>query len=66
MSSEKKININFAKANIKWCLSLYYNADKSYLFVNEKYVIKFKADNKNFNFSTKFCLGSISDTFSAI
>ena len=28
-------------------------------------MIKFKADNKNVNFSTRFCSGSISDRFSA-
>ena len=30
-SPEKKISINFSKANKKFCLSLHYNADKSYL-----------------------------------
>ena len=29
-------------------------------------IIKFKADNKNFNFLTQFCLGSVSNGFSAI
>ena len=33
---QKKININFSKANIEICLSLHYNIDNSYLFVNEK------------------------------
>ena len=36
----------------------------SYLFVNGKEVFKFKADNKNINFPTQFCLGSISNGFS--
>ena len=27
-------------------------------------ILKFKADNKNVNFPTQFCLGSISDGFS--
>ena len=30
------------------------------MFVNEKRIFKFKADNKNVNFPTWFCLGSIS------
>ena len=34
-------------------------------FVNGKQIIKFKADNINVNFPTQFCLGSISDGFSA-
>ena len=42
-----------------------YNANNSCLFVNGKEIIKFKADNKNVNFLTRFCLGSISDGFSA-
>ena len=33
-------------------LSLHYNDDNSYLFVNGKEIIKFKADNKNVNFPT--------------
>ena len=50
----------------KFSLSLHHNADNSYLFVNGKEIIKFKADNKNFNFSTRFCLWSMSDGFSSI
>ena len=46
-------------------MSLHYNADKSYLFFNGKEIFKFKADNKNVNFPTQFCLGSISNGFSA-
>ena len=45
-------------------MSLHYNADNSYLFVNGKEVFKFKADNKNVNFPTQFCLGSIFNRFS--
>ena len=33
-SPEKKFNINFTKENTKFCLSLHYNADNSYFFVN--------------------------------
>ena len=36
----------------------------SYLFVNGKEVFKFKADNKNINFPTQFCLRSIPNGFS--
>ena len=35
-SPEKKFSINYTKANTKFCLSLNYNADNSYLFVNRK------------------------------
>ena len=62
---KKKFSINFSKVKTKFCLSLHYNADNSCLFVNGKEVFKFKADNKNVNFPTQFCLGSISNGFSA-
>ena len=35
-SPEKTFSNNFTKANTKFCLSLYYNADNSYLLVNGK------------------------------
>ena len=48
----KIINIIKSKANTKFCLSLHYNGDNSYLFVNGKKFFKFKTDNKNVNFPT--------------
>ena len=62
-SPEKKSSIKSRK-NLVFCWSLHYNADNSYLFVNEKEIFKFKSDNKNVNFPTQFCLGSISNRFS--
>ena len=53
-SLEKKSSINFTKANKNFFLSLHYDADNSYLFVNQKEIIKFKADNKNINFQFDF------------
>ena len=47
-------------------MSLHYNCDNSYLFVNGKVIYKFKADNKNFNFPTQICLGNVSNGFDAI
>ena len=44
-------------------MSFHYNADNSYLFLNGKEIVKFKDDNKNVNFPTQFCLGSISNGF---
>ena len=60
---EKNFSINFTKANTKLCLSLHYNADSSYLLVNRKEIFKFKADNKNVNFLTQFCLGTMTNGF---
>ena len=34
------------------------------MFVNGKEIFSFKVDNKNVNFPTQFCLGSISNEFS--
>ena len=42
---EKSFSVNFSKANTKFGLSLHYNADNSYLFVNGKEFFKFKSDN---------------------
>ena len=64
-SPKKKFSINFTKASTKVWLNLYYDADNGYLFVNGKEIIKFKDGNKNVNFLTRFCLGSMSDGFSA-
>ena len=64
-SPEKKFSINFSKANTKFCLSLHYNPDNSYFFVNGKEIFKFKADNKNVDFPTQFSRGSISNGFTA-
>ena len=56
----------FFKANAKFCLSLRFNADNDYFLGNGKEIFKLKADNKNVNFLTWFCLGSRSNGFGAI
>ena len=73
---EKSISIIFGKAMTKCCLSLLYNGDNSYLFVNGKEIFKFKANNGNLNLPTQFYrnlnlpiqlfLGSISNKIDAI
>ena len=47
----------------KFWLSFYYNSDNSYLFVNRKEISKLQASNKDVNFPSQFCLGSISNKF---
>ena len=42
-------------------MSLHYNADNIYLFFNGKEIFNFKADNKNVNFPTQFCIEIISN-----
>ena len=39
---EKKLSISFSKASTRFCLSLHYNADNSYLFVNGKEIFSRK------------------------
>ena len=60
---QEKYNINFSKPKTKLCLSLYYNADYSWLFVNGEEIYKFKASNENNNLPSQFCKGSISYKF---
>ena len=64
-SPEEKLSINFSKRKHKFCLSLNYNGDNSYFFVNGIEIFNFKANDKNVNFLTQFCLGSISNVFGA-
>ena len=41
--AEKTYSIIFSKTGVRLCLSLHYNGDNSYLFVNGKEMINFKA-----------------------
>ena len=42
LSAEKMYSINFTEKNKKFCLSLHYNKENSYLFVNGTEIHKFK------------------------
>ena len=53
---------NFTMDNKKVCLSLRYNGGNSYLFVNGKEIIKFKAKYSEI-VPYLFCLGNISTDF---
>ena len=59
--AEKMYSTNFTVANKKFCLSFHYNGD-SYLFVNGKEVINFKAKNYEI-VPYPLCLGNISKDF---
>ena len=59
--AEKMYSPNFTVANKTFCLSLHYNGDDSYLSVNGKEVIKFKA--KKQSVVEKLSLGNISADF---
>ena len=56
--AEKMYSPNFAAHNKIFCLSLHYNGDSSYLFVNGKEVTKFKAKNSEL-IKYPMCLGGL-------
>ena len=51
--------------NKKFCLSLHYNGDSSYLFVNNKEIVNFKAKDSEI-VPYPLCLGNVSKDFSLI
>ena len=57
--AEKMYSPNFSAENKIFCLSLHYNGDNSYLFVNGKEVTKFKAKKSEIK-TNQLTLGSIS------
>ena len=63
LTSDKKYSIKFTKSNTKFCLSLHYNGADSYLFINGKEIIKFKAKDSEIVANPIF-LGNISEDFS--
>ena len=63
LAAEKMYSINFTKVNTKFYLSLHYNEDDSYLFVNGTEIIKFKAKDSMI-VPNNLCLGNVSKDFS--
>ena len=53
---------NFTVDNKKFCLSLHYNGDSSYLFVNDKEVINFKVKDSEIT-PYPLCPGGLSKDF---
>ena len=60
---KKMYSINLSETGVRFCLSLHYNKDNSYLFVNGKEMIKFKAKDSEI-VEDPLCLGNISKDFS--
>ena len=61
--AEKMYSTNFTVANKKFCLSLHYNGHDSYLFVNGKEIINFKAKDSEIA-PYPLCLGGLSKDLS--
>ena len=64
LTAEKKYPINFFGSRNQFSLSLHYNGDNNYLFVNDKEIIKFKAKKASEIVANSLCLGNISEAFS--
>ena len=58
--AEKKYFRNFIEPNVKFVLSLHYNSNDSYLFVNGRQELKFKAKMGQL-VKEKLCIGNLSD-----
>ena len=70
LTAEKMYSINFTVTEKRFCLSLYYNGESSYLFINGKkikvyivYKIKFKAKDSEI-VASPLCLENISKDWS--
>ena len=57
---EKKFYRNFTDPRKKFMLSLHYNGDASYLFVNNRQELKFKCKTDQL-VKEKLCIGNLSD-----
>ena len=57
---EKKYYRNFTEPDVKFVLSLHYNGDDSYLFVNGRQELKFKCKTDQL-VKEKLCIGKLSD-----
>ena len=63
LATGKMYLINFTVTKKKFCLSLHYNEENSYLFVNGTEIYKFKAKDSEI-VRTPLCLGNISKDWS--
>ena len=63
LCAEKMYSINFTKVNTRFCLSLHYNGNDRYLFVNDTEIIKFKAKD-SIIVPNNLGLGNVSKDFS--
>ena len=61
---KKKYFRNFTEPNVKFVLSLHYNGDESYLFVNGRQELKFKCKTDQL-VKDKLCIGNLSDQWTA-
>ena len=65
LTAEKMYSNNFTVTKRKFCLSLHYNGEDSYLFVNNTEIYKFKAKDSE-TVATPLCLGNNSKDWSVV
>ena len=63
--AEKVYTQNFTQPSKKFVLSLHYNGDNSYLFVNGRQELKFKCKTDQL-VKEKLCIGNLSNNWSPI
>ena len=63
LTPEKMYSINLTATKTRFCLSLYYNGENSYLFVNGTEINKFKGKDSAI-VAVPLCLRNISGNFS--
>ena len=63
LTAEKMYSISFTLTKKKFCLSLHYNGENSYLFVVCTEIYKFKANDSEI-VASPLCLGNISKDYS--
>ena len=56
-------SINFTARKNRFCSSLHYNGENSYLFVNGKKIVKFKGKDSEI-VASPICLGNTSNVWS--
>ena len=59
LPSKAKYPINFTQSGVRFTLSLHYNWNSSFLFVNSTKIYRFKAKDSEIKYY-KLCLGNIS------
>ena len=61
---EKNYCRNFTNPGKKFIISLHYNGDENYFFVNDRQELKFKAKTDQL-VKEKLCIGNLSDQWTA-
>ena len=64
LTAEAQYSVNFSRSNRKNCLSMHYNGNNSFLYVNAIKVYRFKAKDSEIK-QYPLCLGNISGDSSA-